>query len=89
MRVCITVNCGTMRDTTAAISVTMTGTATSRIPDSCGSSRSAMTTPPTIIIGAATSIVHDICTSIWTCCTSLVMRVMSEGGPKCATSCAE
>ena len=38
---------------------------------------------------AATSIVHDICTSICTCWTSLVMRVISDGGPKCATSWAE
>ncbi len=28
-------------------------------------------------------------TSIWTCCTSLVMRVMSEGAPNSPTSRAE
>ena len=33
--------------------------------------------------------VADTCTSIWTCCTSLVLRVMSEGAPKLPTSRCE
>ena len=37
--------------------------------------------PPTTVIGAATARVHDITTSICTCCTSLVMRVISDGAP--------
>ena len=41
-------------------------------------------TPPTIVIGAATSSVQVISTSICTCCTSLVMRVISDGAPKLA-----
>ena len=40
--------------------------------------------PPTHVIGAATIIVQAISTSIWTCCTSLVMRVISDGAPNCA-----
>ena len=48
-----------------------------------------MMMPPTHMIGAATSIVQVISTSICTCCTSLVVRVISEGAPKWATSRAE
>ena len=35
-----------------------------------------------IVIGAAIAIVHAMTTSICTCCTSFVMRVMSDGAPK-------
>ena len=45
--------------------------------------------PPTHMIGADTISVNDIRTSIWTCCTSLVVRVISDGAPKCPTSRAE
>ena len=48
-----------------------------------------MNTPNTTVIGAVTTIVHDITTSICTCCTSLVIRVMSDGEPKRLTSWAE
>ena len=48
-----------------------------------------MMTPPTMVIGAATSSVHVISTSICTCWTSLVMRVISDGAPKRPTSWAE
>ena len=63
--------------------------ATSRISESGPSSRTARITPPTIVIGAATSSVHVISTSICTCLTSLVMRVISDGAPKWPTSWAE
>ena len=53
------------------------------------SSRSAITTPPTNVIGAATSRVHVISTSICTCWTSLVIRVISDGAPNAPTSRAE
>ena len=45
--------------------------------------------PPTIMIGADTIRVPPISTSICTCCTSLVSRVISDGAPKCCTSRAE
>ena len=48
-----------------------------------------MTIPPTAMIGAITSIVNVISTSICTCCTSLVLRVISDGAPKRPTSRAE
>lgn len=53
------------------------------------SSRAAMMMPPTIMIGAETIRVPPMSTSICTCCTSLVSRVMSDGAPKCCTSRAE
>ncbi len=40
-----------------------------------------MMTPPTAMIGAATIIVQVMTTSIWTCWTSLVVRVISDGAP--------
>ena len=49
----------------------------------------AMITPTTIVIGAAIAIVHAMTTSICTCCTSFVMRVISDGAPKVPTSRAE
>ena len=48
-----------------------------------------MMTPTTIVIGAAIAIVHAITTSICTCCTSFVMRVINDGAPKVPTSRAE
>ena len=48
-----------------------------------------MIVPPTIMIGAATSNVADMSTSICTCCTSLVMRVISDGAPSRSTSWVE
>ncbi|OPZ51479.1 MAG: hypothetical protein BWY91_02674 [bacterium ADurb.BinA028] len=51
--------------------------------------RSAMMTPPIIMIGAPTIIDRVIKTTIWACCTSLVVRLMSVGAPNCETSRAE
>lgn len=45
--------------------------------------------PPTHMMGADTIRVNDISTSIWTCWTSLVVRVMRDGAPKWPTSRAE
>ena len=42
-----------------------------------------------MVIGADSSMVADISTSICTCCTSLVVRVISDGAPKRLTSRAE
>ena len=39
-------------------------------------------TPPTIRIGAEIMTVRAMKTSVWTCWTSFVLRVMSEAGPK-------
>ena len=45
--------------------------------------------PPTHMIGADTSSVNVIRASIWTCWTSFVVRVISDGAPKWPTSRAE
>ena len=50
------------------------------------SSRSAMITPPAIMIGALTISVQLSRTSICTCCTSLVFRVIRDGAPNRAIS---
>ncbi len=49
----------------------------------------AMMTPPIARIGADTMSVAVTCTSICTCCTSLVVRVISDGAPNCPTSRCE
>ncbi len=55
------------------------GTLTARIHDNPASSRIAMMMPPTHMIGAITRMVALSTTIICTCCTSLVLRVMSDG----------
>ena len=62
------------------------GMETARIQLSPTSCRTAMMMPPIAIIGAITSMVALIIASICTCCTSFVLRVMSEPAPKCDTS---
>jgi hypothetical protein len=51
--------------------------------------RRAMKIPPTHMIGARIITVSDMSTSICTCCTSFVVRVISEGVPKWLTSICE
>ena len=89
MRSCITRKLGTICRTISPTDRASTGTTSTMSHESPTSSRMAITTAPTIMIGAATNIVKPISTSICTCWTSLVSRVMSEGAPKCWTSRAE
>jgi hypothetical protein len=89
IRSCIRRNRGTIPATTRPRPIPRTGRLTARSQDSPASCRSAMSTPPTTVIGAAMAIVQVMATSSWTCCTSLVMRVMSDGAPKVPTSWAE
>ena len=86
IRSCMTRNWGTMRHTTRPMERTRTGTETVMIHERPMSSRSARMMPPTQVIGAAISRTHVMRTNICTCCTSFVMRVMSEGAPNLATS---
>ncbi len=65
------------------------GTATAMSQLRPTSWRSAMMMPPIASSGAETSIVAPIMASICTCCTSFVLRVMSDPGPKCDTSRSE
>ena len=89
IRVCISRNSGRILRTTSKIATASTGTATATSQDSPMSSRSAMMTPPIMVIGAEISIVQDSSTSICTCCTSLVLRVISDGAPNRLSSRAE
>jgi hypothetical protein len=89
MRSCMSRKLGTIWRTISPMETPSTGTTASTSHDRPMSSRAAMMMPPTIMIGADTSRVPAISTSICTCCTSLVSRVMSEGAPKCCTSRAE
>ena len=88
-RTCMARNPGTIRETISPTDRHSAGTLTASSHESPTSSRTAMSTPPTIMIGAATSIVQVVSTSICTCWTSFVVRVMSDGAPKPATSRAE
>ena len=89
MQSCIFLNAGTIRTTIAPSRIAATGMTMTRMIDSPTSWRTARMTPTTRVIGAAMAIVAAITTSICTCCTSLVMRVISDGAPNVPTSRAE
>lgn len=89
IRVCMSRKPGTIRRMIRPSATASTGTQTSISQESPTSSRSAITTPPTLMIGAATSMVQLSSTSICTCWTSLVLRVIRDGAPNRATSRAE
>ncbi len=81
-RTCIDRNSGRSRRTMSATEMPSTGTTATSTADSGTSRPSASTMPPTHMMGADTIRVNVIRTSIWTCCTSFVVRVMREGAPK-------
>ena len=83
---CMAWKSGRARRTRRPMMTTMIGTITRRSPDRGTSWRRAMISPPTIMIGAETIIVRPMRTTIWTCCTSFVLRVISEAVPKWLTS---
>ena len=89
IRPCISRNSGGSPRTTAKIDRARAGTATATSQDSPTSSCRAMKMPPTMVIGADRMTVADITTSIWTCWTSLVLRVISDGAPYELSSRAE
>ena len=73
----------------SATATSSTGTDTAMSHDRLGALPTAMITPPTAMTGAVTSMVQLIITSIWTCWTSLVLRVMREPAPNMETSRSE
>ena len=89
IRSCISRKLGTIRLTMKPIGRPSAGTIAATSQDSPALTWTAITRPPTIMIGADTISVPPISTSICTCWTSLVSRVISEGAPKCWTSRAE
>ncbi len=80
-RSCIARNSGRSRRTISVTQMPSTGTTATSTPDSGTSRPSASTMPPTHMIGADTSSVNVISASIWTCWTSFVVRVISDGAP--------
>ena len=62
------------------------GMANSSKVDKPASSRMARKVPPIAVMGAAMSSVQVMKTIIWTCCTSLVIRVISDDAPSWLTS---
>ena len=89
MRVCMVRNSGRIRRMIKVTTMTRIGTMTRISEDSGTSWFSASTMPPTHMIGADTSSVKVSRTSICTCCTSFVVRVISDGAPNWPTSRAE
>ncbi len=73
--------------TAARISSSGTETAMSQLRPTLVCTAKMM--PPIASSGAVTSMVAPIIASICTCCTSFVLRVMSEPAPNCETSRSE
>ena len=86
---CIAMNRGIARRVIRPMMSTIRGTITISSPDSGTSWRRAMMTPPTMRMGAETIIDSAVTTTIWTCCTSFVLRVISEAVPNLLTSTCE
>ncbi len=82
IRSCMSRNSGRILEMIRVTSTPSTGTATTRMDDSFTFWFSARMIPPTQMIGADTRRVKVMMASIWTCCTSLVVRVISDGVPK-------
>ncbi len=79
---CMTRNSGTAFAIISPMTISISGTVTSRRLDSWTFSRMAMMMPPIAVTGASTIIVSPTMTSIWSCCTSLVLRVIRDGTVK-------
>jgi hypothetical protein len=82
-------NSGTIRPITSTAAMSRAGTETAMSQLSPTSCWTAMMMPPMASSGAVTNIVAPIIASICTCCTSLVLRVISEPAPNCETSRSE
>ena len=89
MRSCILRNDGTMLPIISPSNTARIGIENIKIRDKPRSCCMASTTPPIEVNGAPSSKVQVINTSICTCCTSFVIRVIKDGAPNCATSRAE
>ena len=81
-RIWLVRNSGMARLMVSPMTMASAGSTTSSSPDSGTSWRSAMMIPPTTRIGAEMITVRAMNTTIWICWMSLVLRVISEAGPK-------
>ena len=86
---CIRPNSGRLRHRISATISPSSGTLTSSTSDRCASCRTAMTTAPIPMTGAVITIVRNMVSVVCNCCTSLVVRVISEGTPKRRRSVSE
>ncbi len=86
---CIAWNSGIARRMVSPMTSAIRGRMTSSSRDIAASSRTARMMPPMIIIGADRMTVRPMNTTVWTCWTSLVLRVMSDAGPNWLTSTCE
>lgn len=82
VRACTFLNNGMAERSTTNRNTNITGRITASEMDSFMSCRNAMMMPPMAIMGANSIMVRPMASSIWTCWTSFVLRVMSEGAPK-------
>ena len=89
IRSCILRNDGTMLPIMRPSNTARIGMENIKMRDKPRSCCMARITPPIEVNGALSNNVQVINTNICTCCTSFVMRVISEGAPNCATSRAE
>ena len=89
IRSCILRKDGTMLPMMNPSSTARIGIENIKMRDKPRSCCMASITPPIEVNGALNNNVQVIKTNICTCCTSFVMRVISEGAPNCATSRAE
>ena len=81
MRSCILRKVGTMLPIMIPSRTARIGIANIKIRDNPKSWCIARNTPPIDVNGALSNKVHVINTSICTCCTSFVIRVISDGAP--------
>jgi hypothetical protein len=88
-RTCIDLNSGMAFRSMSPMMTAITGTTTAMSPESGTSWRTAMMTPPMAMNGASTMTLRPMTTTIWTCWTSLVVRVISEGAPNVLSSASE
>ncbi len=88
-RICISPNRGSALRITSPMMIAIRGMITAIRPERGTSCLSAMITPPTAMIGAATITLSPMTTTICTCWTSFVVRVMSEGAPNEFISASE
>ena len=86
---CIERKSGTAVRTMTAMKAIISGTTMNMSVESVRSVRIAMMTPPIMVSGAMIITVSPSSTSICTCCTSLVLRVINDGAPKEPISASE
>ncbi len=87
--ICMDLNSGSALNSNVPITAPMSGTMKMSAVESATSMRTAMMMPPMAVIGARIIMLSPMTTSCCTCCTSLVLRVMSDGVPKKLTSVCE